>query len=153
MLKVFIGGSIKIRSLPSSVTARVDKIIEKRFTILIGDAPGVDNAVQRYLADEHYENVWVFHTGDRCRNNLGQWKTKAIPATSSQKGPEFYALKDVEMAREADYGLMVWDGSSRGTRNNVHNLLKRGKPVVVFLYTNQSSYTLRNAEDFSTLPV
>jgi hypothetical protein len=57
------------------------------------------------------------------------------------------------MAREADYGLMVWDGRSRGTRNNVHNLLKRGKPVVVFLSTNKFFYTLRNAEDFSTLPV
>jgi hypothetical protein len=128
-------------------------MIGKRFTILIGDAPGVDNAIQQYLADKHYENVWVFHMGDRYRNNLGQWKTKAIAATSSQKGSEFYALKDVEMAKEADYGLLVWDGRSRGTRNNVHNLLKRGKPVVVFLTTNQLFYTLRNAEDFSTLPV
>jgi hypothetical protein len=128
-------------------------MIGKRFTILISDAPGVDNTIQRYLADKHYENVWVFHTGDRCRNNLDQRKIKAIDATSSQKGSEFYALKDVEMAREADYGLMVWDGRNRGTRNNVHNLLKCGKPVVVFLSTNQFFYTLRNVEDFSTLPV
>jgi hypothetical protein len=128
-------------------------MIGRRLTILIGDAPGIDNAFQQYLADKHYENVWVFHTGDRCRNNLGQWKTKVIAATSSQKGSQFYALKDVELAREADYGLMVWDGRSRGTRNNIQNLLKRGKQVVVFLSTNQCFYTLRNAEDFSALPV
>jgi hypothetical protein len=56
------------------------------------------------------------------------------------------------MAGEADYGLMVWGGWSRGIRNNVQNLLKRGKPVVVFLSTKQIFYTymLRNVEDFST---
>jgi hypothetical protein len=61
--------------------------------------------------------------GDRYRNNLGQWKTTAIAATSSQKSSELYALKDVEMAREADYGLMVGGRRSSGTRSNVHNLL------------------------------
>jgi hypothetical protein len=153
MVKVFIGGSIKITILPPSVTVRIDRMIEERFTILVGDAPGVDRAVQQYLAGDHYENVYIFHTGDHCRNNLDKWKTRTVAATARQKGYEFYAMKDAEMAAEADYGLMVWDGKSRGTRNNVHNLLKNNKPVVVFLTIDQSFYTLRKAADLFTLPI
>lgn len=34
-------------------------MIEKGFTILVGDANGADMAVQGYLADEDYRNVIV----------------------------------------------------------------------------------------------
>jgi hypothetical protein len=55
------------------------------------------------------------------------------------------------MAEEADYGLMLWDGVSRGTLNNIRNLLHRGKPVVIFYSPDQSFHTIRCAEDLSTL--
>ena len=153
IVKVFIGGSIGIQSLPSSVTARIDRMIEGNLAILVGDAPGVDRSVQQYLAESFYHNVLVFHSGKICRNNLGGWQTRAVSVDLDGRGFEFYALKDLLMAREADYGLMVWDGKSRGTRNNIRNLLQEGKPDVVFLSSDQSFHLVRNAEDLSNLPV
>ena len=35
------------------------------------------------------------------------------------------------MAEAAEYGLMLWDGKSKGTVNNVVNLSRDHKPVVV----------------------
>jgi hypothetical protein len=151
MSKVFIGGSRSIAKLPSSVAARIDRIIEGGLTVLVGDAYGADRCVQRYLAKERYGQVFVFHTSERCRNNLGMWQTRSIPASPDLRGVEFYAVKDSAMTEEADYGLMLWDGVSRGTLNNIRNLLHRGKPVVVFLSYDQSFHTIRCTENLATL--
>ena len=151
MIKVFIGGSRKIAKLPLSVAARIDNIIEGNFSILIGDAYGVDKCVQQYLAEKQYDNVRVFCTGNVCRNNLGNWKRKAVSADADEKGFDFYALKDLQMAREADYGFMIWDAKSRGTLNNILNMLDESRNVLVFFSPDESFHTIRNADDLSTL--
>jgi len=46
MIKVFIGGSQSITKLPATVAARINKIVESDFTVLIGDASGMDASVQ-----------------------------------------------------------------------------------------------------------
>ena len=116
MLRVFIGGSISIKSLPVAVAARIDKIIEKELRVLVGDAPGVDRCVQQYLAAKRDQEVGVFYarnrSGDHCRNNLGHWRTWSVDGRGLS-GAGFYAVKDVEMAEQADCGLMIWDGKSR----------------------------------------
>ncbi|MCI0660570.1 MAG: hypothetical protein L0220_05795 [Acidobacteria bacterium] len=150
MIKVFIGGSQSITKLPATVAARIDKIVEGDFTVLIGDARGVDACVQKYLAEKAYANALVFCTGI-CRNNAGGWKTMVVIADAGETGFDFYALKDWEMAREADYGFMVWDGKSKGTLNNVLNLLCENMSTLVFLSPDESFHRIRNAEDFSTL--
>jgi hypothetical protein len=149
MIKVFVGGSIGITKLPISVAARIDNIINNNFTILIGDAYGIDRCAQRYLADRYYENVLVFHAGDTCRNNIGGWNTRAILPDANERGYAFYALKDLQMAREADYGFMVWNGASKGTLNNIRNLLHNGKKVLVFLSSDHTFHTVRDAVDIS----
>jgi hypothetical protein len=151
MIKVFVGGSRNITKLPSSVATRIDNIIKGNFPILVGDAIGADQCVQKYLAEKQYENVMVFHTGDVCRNNVGRWKTKAVSADAGEKGFDFYALKDLQMAREADYGLMIWDAKSRGTLNNILNLLGERKTVLVFFSPDNSFHTIRKSDDLSNL--
>ncbi len=151
MIRIFIGGSRKITKLPSPVAARIERIIDGGLAVLVGDAPGADRCVQQYLAEKLYENVVVFHTGDRCRNNVGQWESRSVPASSGQIGIDFYAVKDSAMAREADYGLMIWNGKSRGTLTNVRNLLKEGKKVVVFLSPNQSFHTIQDINQLSII--
>src|SRR5262245_54848475 len=113
MIRVFISGSRKITILPSLVAARIDRIIDGGLAVLIGDAPGADTCVQQYLADKRYKNVIVFHTGDRCRNNVSHWESRSVPASSCESGIDFYAVKDLAMTREADYGLMIWNANSR----------------------------------------
>jgi hypothetical protein len=37
------------------------------------------------------------------------------------------------MAADADYGFMIWDGKSRGTRQNILELVKLNKRSIVFV--------------------
>jgi hypothetical protein len=49
------------------------------------------------------------------------------------------------MSEEADYGLMLWDGRSRGTLTNIVHLVREGKPVVVYVAPERSFYTLHQS--------
>jgi hypothetical protein len=119
---VFVAGSRQISRLPAEVRTRLDTMIEKGFQILVGDANGADKAVQRYLADRSYPNVLVHCMKDHCRNNVGNWPTREVDAPRGAKGFDYYSLKDRVMTQAAEYGLMLWDGKSKGTVNNVVNL-------------------------------
>ena len=46
-MKVFIGGARQLRSLNKNITERLDNIYQKQFEILIGDATGIDEEVQK----------------------------------------------------------------------------------------------------------
>ena len=93
--------------------------------MLIGDANGADRAVQAQFAAWNYPLVTVYFVGVKPRNNEGSWSVCRIDASSKSKDFEFYAAKDRQMAHDADCGLMIWDGESRGTLANVHNLAAR----------------------------
>lgn len=131
--------------------ARLDTMIEKGFHILVGDANGADKAVQRYFADKAYPHVLVHCMRDHCRNNIGNWPTRQVVAPLGAKGFDYYSLKDHEMAEAAEYGLMLWDGKSKGTINNVLNLSRGNKLVVVYVAALKSFQTVRSAEDFKVL--
>jgi len=137
---VFVAGSRQISRLPAEVSSRLDTMIEKGFQILVGDANGADKAVQRYLADKSYPNVLVHCMKDHCRNNVGHWPTREVAAPRGAKGFDYYSLKDRAMAETAEYGLMLWDGKSKGTVNNVVNL---------HAITSRSSSTSRPPESFA----
>src|SRR5436853_2447517 len=144
MTKIFIGGSRKITRLHQLVIDRIENITNKNLTILIGDANGVDKYVQKYLSDKNYRNVVVFCSGKFCRNNIGNWETRNIDVNDGEKGFNFYAVKDHQMAKEASYGFMIWDAKSRGTLNNVISLLKEKKKVLIYFAPEKLFYTLRS---------
>ena len=144
--KVFIAGSRRLSRLGADVWQRVDNIIEKGLIVLIGDANGVDKAVQQYLANHGYGSVSVFCMEGGCRNNVGDWETRIVPSPhSSRRDFAHYSTKDREMAREADYGLMLWDGRSRGTLTSAIDLVRKGKPVVVYLAPDKSFHEVRDS--------
>ncbi|MGH9864153.1 MAG: hypothetical protein ACRD4H_01930 [Candidatus Acidiferrales bacterium] len=150
--KVFIAGSRRLSKLSKDVRGRIDKIIEKRLTIIIGDANGVDKTVQKYLSAKHYSNVIVFCMEGDCRNNLGSWSMRTITASQPQrKDFAYFATKDRAMAEEADYGLMLWDGQSRGTLTSIVDLVLKEKLVVVYVSTDKNFYTLRQTNDLATM--
>ena len=132
-MKVFISGSISIKKLPNIAKKKIDSIIEKKLTVVIGDARGVDSIVQKNLLKENYNNVIVYHTGDKIRNNFGDWNTVTVQNENNLKGREFYTLKDLKMADDADYGLMIWDGKSKGTLKNIEEMKKNNKKFLVIL--------------------
>jgi len=149
MIKVFIGGSRRVSRLDHQVKGRLDEIIRKQLPVIIGDANGADKAVQDYFHQRAYEQVEVFCTEGRCRNNAGNWRIRPVPAPAGGKHDfEYYAAKDRLMADEGSIGFMLWDGKSRGTLGNVLRLIEQGKKVVVYLAPTKQFTTLRNTNDW-----
>jgi hypothetical protein len=151
MTKVFIGGSRRISRLNKAIKDRIDNIIQNEYIVLIGDANGADKAVQNYLFDKNYRNVLVFCMGDKYRNNIGNWQIQNIEAPMNKKGFSYYSIKDLEMARAADYGFMIWDAKSNGTLNNVVNLLKENKKTLLYFSPNRIFFTLTTIDNLKGL--
>jgi len=151
MTTVFISGSRKISRLNQEICHRLQNIVDQQFTIMVGDANGVDKAVQKYLSEIHYPNVMVFCSGFSHRHNLGNWNIKHVLVDPKLKGRDFYTQKDKEMAARADYGLVIWDGKSPGSFNNVMELLKRGKKILVYVDPHQEFYAVAKLDDVQKL--
>lgn len=151
MTKVFFGGSRKLSHLNRAIRERADNIVAKGFEVLIGDANGADKAMQKYLTEKGYQNVIVFCMDGTCRNNIGGWHTKVVTSKSEKKDFSYFSAKDKEMSEEADYGFMLWDGRSKGTLNNIINLLQRNKYVLVYFSPNKAFFTLKNRSDLQNL--
>jgi hypothetical protein len=132
MIKVFVGGSRRIIRLNPEVALRLDRMLAKQVSILVGDAAGADKSVQQYLHVKGYRDVEVFCSGDECRNNVGDWPLRRVAVESRKRDFDFYAAKDQTMSREADSGLMIWDGRSAGTLMNALRLVRQGKQVSIF---------------------
>ena len=94
MTKVFIGGSRRVTRLNADVRRRIDKIIEQGFPILVGDANGADKAIQTYLLSRRYPKVDVFCTAGDCRNNVGDWPIRTVPAPAGSRGFDYYAQRE-----------------------------------------------------------
>jgi hypothetical protein len=130
----------------------MDNIIEKGLIVLVGDANGVDKAVQSYFSKKQYSNVQVFCMEGTCRNNIGNWPTHAVSAANpSRRDFAYYSTKDRVMTDEANYGLMLWDGESRGTLTSIVDLVGGGKPVVVYFSPTKVFHSLRNSSDLDVL--
>ena len=150
MTKVFIGGSRAIFRLNSTIREKLDDLIRRECTILIGDANGADKAVQAYFAKQHYERGIVYCMS-RTRNNEGNWPTKQVEASGHRKDFAYYAAKDHAMALDAKCGVMLWDGKSKGTLNNVQQLLSQEKKILVYLAPENAFHKLSTAYELRVL--
>jgi hypothetical protein len=149
-MNVFIGGSRAVSKLNGAIRARVDDLINRGLTVFIGDANGADKAVQQYLAERNYANVVVFCIVE-CRNNVGSWPTRNVVPPSYRKDFSYYAAKDIVMSREAQCGVMLWDGKSKGTLQNILNLIGAGKRTLVYLSPMKDFHVLATDQDLQTL--
>jgi probable addiction module antidote protein len=143
---IFIGGSRHVSRLPPEVKKRLDNVVASGHRVIVGDANGADKAVQKHFHDIHYDKVTVFCSGVTPRNNLGTWLTQHVDVPKQTKGFQFYAAKDREMAREADFGLMIWDGKSPGTVLNVLRLAIAGKIAVLFNVPDRDAVNIKSVE-------
>jgi len=132
-MNVFIGGSISIDYLDNTITDELEKYMNNEFEIFVGDAYGVDKLVQKYLEKNGYNNVIIYASNGRARNNIGHWKVQAIEVPNSVYGREFYTYKDFAMSADCNFGFMIWDGKSRGTHANILRLINMNKSVNVYL--------------------
>ena len=151
MMKVFIGGSRSIRKLDANIEEKLANIIQKRYLVLIGDADGADSLVQEYFQINNYPNVIVYCSGNKCRNNIGSWSEKHILISSALTKREFYIAKDKQMAKDTDYGFMVWDGRSRGTLANIQFLAQQHKPTLVYFELVKQFRIIRHPNEIGCL--
>jgi len=149
-MNVFIGGSRAVSKLNEVVRARLDDLIRRGCTILVGDANGADKAVQMYFAEKHYASVIVFCM-ENCRNNVGGWPPRSVEPPRGSKGFSYYAAKDFVMAEEAHCGVMLWDGKSKGTLQNILNLLAGNKRTLVYLAPSKDFHVVASQEELQTL--
>jgi probable addiction module antidote protein len=151
MNTIFVGGSRHVSRLPPEVKQCLDNVVASGHRVIVGDANGADKAVQKHFLDKHYDKVVVFYSGATPRNNLGTWHTHHVDAPSHAKGFHFYAAKDREMAQEADFGLMIWDGKSPGTILNVLGLTLAGKIAVLFNVPEKTVVNIESVENWKAL--
>jgi len=150
MTAVFIGGSRAVSRLNSVIRAKLDELIGRNCEIFVGDANGADKAVQQHLADCGYRNV-VVYCMDRCRNNVGKWTVRHVARPGPAKDFAYYVAKDLAMAVDAKCGIMLWDGRSKGTLNNIQNLVSSGKKALVYFAPERVFHKLTSEEDFCQL--
>lgn len=147
---VFLSGSSKTefrdspyyrRQLPKAVRGKIKEYTSKGYKIVVGDAPGVDRQVQRYLNKQGYQNVQIFSPGTKNRFLANKaWKTKLVDAPEYEEGSkEWLAKKDILMTEISDIGLaVVLDEGAAATRRNVKRLAEQNKPVSVFVLSKNS---------------
>lgn len=149
MHTIFFSGSRSISRLTLQVRERIENIIHKNLDIVIGDANGADKAIQRFLLENNYEQVHVYCSGGRYRNNLGNWHI--VQVDSNEMGREFYAEKDKKMAEIADYGFILWDGKSIGSLNNIAELLQKNKPSLVYYSPKKEFLKIKSDGDLRNI--
>jgi len=151
MCKVFISGSIRIKKLDKNVTERINNIINYQYDVIVGDANGVDTSIQSYLNENEVKSVEVYCTGNKPRNNLGQWSIKSVDTDAKPGTRAFFTAKDLAMAKDCDYGFLVWDTKSTGTLSNTIELLKRDKYSLVYINKIKKFTKIKKVEDLEEL--
>ena len=129
-MKVFISGSKSISVLSDELKSLLDSYIATGVEFLIGDCYGVDAAVQMYLEFKGCGNVTIYCSGDTPRNNYvtGAKVRSCAEAAKGLTGSAFQYVKDIQMAQDCDTALMIWDGKSKGTAENIRRMKEMGKP-------------------------
>ncbi len=153
MEAVFLGGSRRIARLNERVRSKLDELLDRGLWMFIGDANGADRALQQYLWDRGYKRVVVYAVTGMLRNNVGHWKVRSVDAPKGARGFDLYSAKDMQMAKDASYGFMLWDGKSRGTLANVRRLLVHGKPVAVHFGPARRLVSLKSPDDLYKLGI
>lgn len=149
MITVFLGGSRRVSRLNQVIRRRLDEVMRRGLMVLVGDANGADRAMQRYLADAGYGRVTVFAVESHLRNNEGAWQVRYVHPPHGATGYALYAAKDRAMAEAADAGLMLWDGKSRGTLQNIRRLLQRHKPLAVYYSPKKRFVNVTTPSEFA----
>jgi hypothetical protein len=150
MTSVFIGGSRAVSRLNPTIASKLDELISKGCQVFVGDANGADKAVQEHFANRGYEHVLVYCM-DECRNNIGNWPTRNVASLSSRRDFAYYAANDHAMAEDAKCGIMLWDGKSKGTLNNIQHLITAGKKTLVYLSAERAFHKIVNEQELDAL--
>lgn len=127
--KVFISGSISIKQIPEKVKESLGKISQGNLMALVGDADGIDILIQKFFNNIAYYNVKVYSIYSHPRNLATKnFATESIFVSQEIKSErDRQAYKDVAMSKDCDYNLVIWDGKSKGSYNNILRAIEQKK--------------------------
>ena len=118
-MRCVIAGSRSI----TSYDAVCEAIKESRYDITVvvsGGARGVDLLGER----------WAKERGIPIETHNAIWRRE-----DGSYNPGAGLIRNTEMARVADAGIIVWDGHSTGSRDMSEKLIKARKPCFIYMYT------------------
>ena len=151
-MKVFLSGSKTVKSLPEKLTALLDDYCQQRCEFLVGDCCGADKLMQDYLAAKGYADVTVYVSGGSVRFHAGRFPIRHIAVPEGITGFAFYRQKDIAMAQDCDAAVTLWDGETRGTRCNIADMERLGKPyTVIRIRSSHMKYDVLQFIDSDTL--
>lgn len=119
--KLFVSGSRYFKGGKEMIRKELI-VLKDKVGVLVGDCYGVDLLVQQICKEEGIE-CFVFHIGNRARNNVG-FKTYKVVGNR-------YTDKDVMMSKICDGALVFWNGISKGSKANIDRVTAMRKPVKV----------------------
>lgn len=153
---VFVSGSSKTESpdspyyrkkLPKDITDVLDRYMNDKVKFIVGDAPGIDRQVQRYLNDKKYKDVDIYGPGKQVRYTANKdWKTHPIDAPEFEEGSkEWLAKKDIAMEKASTEGFaVILDEGASATRKNISRLIENNKDVKVYQLNQDGSDAWNN---------
>ena len=150
---IWLGGSQSLSELPDPVKQKLDSWMIQQAQFVIGDGKGADRLMQRFLAEKGYGKVWIHVSGDDVRCNEGGWEVVNCLTFDPPGSYEFDKAKDSVMAELAHEALLLWDGESFGTRDNIIDMRRRGKPVTVFLISGADCREEQIGDDVSDIRI
>lgn len=145
MSTIYVAGSHSIAELPQFVCTKLKSVIDKGYHVLIGGETGADEAVQRWIAEKSYRRVVVYADNTMPFCNVGAWDMYCVGAG--------YALQpllhraDIGMIKDADAGLILWDGCSQGTQAKAMQLLAYNKTVLLCYLPTKQSFVFRTLDE------
>ena len=133
--KVFISGSISIRTLPEPVKNSLDNIIKKNMQILIGDAEGIDTLVQKYCMIKKYFDIKVYTIKESPRFKADKnFDLKIVNVPNEiKKERERQQQKDIAMTKDSDYCFIIWDCKSKGSYANIIRAIEYKKKIKLYI--------------------
>ncbi len=149
MATVFISGSQSLYKLNNkmiiNIYNKLYNIIAHKFDVVVGDADGAEASLQTFLNIFKYKNVTVYYSGNKIKNNIGKWTTRKIEEQNNT------TEKDKAMINVADYGVIIWDGKSEDSFNNIFGLIKQNKKVFVYFAPMDEFFTIRDIVEFNKI--
>jgi hypothetical protein len=136
---------------PAPAIERIGSLVAPEHPALIDDAPGAHAEMQSLLAGYNLRARWRLSCRSRIPQQSRRLAAYHIPPPEGAQGFAVHAAKDREMARRADYGLMVWNGISPGTALNVLRPTLIGSPCVVYDTMRGTVMTTYNIADWQAM--
>lgn len=122
--KVFVGGDKNIGRISDQVAKWLTEIMSREEIILISDENTLH--IQSYLNARKYRKVTVYHSGEECKWNIGNWETKHLPDVTYENE------KNIALAYDCDCGVFSFDRGDVPMRMAIKHLEMQGKPIFVY---------------------